>query len=155
MDHLCRSHSVLPATKQLLGSLLSPRVSPSVPADLPTSEGLPRCGNISSSSAPCQEIRAHTASFPLPFPFLFHPTWLCGDISCPFKCPRSSASFQQENYYSICRCILDVFVNYSICRCILDVFVGRDEIHILLLLHHLGKSRVTIFKNSLSSKHLI
>ena len=36
MDHLCRSHSVLPATNWLLHSLLS---TPSVPAYLPTSEG--------------------------------------------------------------------------------------------------------------------
>ena len=38
-DHLCRSHSVLPSTDQLLGSPPSPQSSPSVPADLPAREG--------------------------------------------------------------------------------------------------------------------
>ena len=68
---------------------------------------------------------------PLPFLFLFPssffwPTWLCGDISCPFRCLRSSVSVQQV----LCE-------NSSICRFILAAFVGRDELHILLLLHHL------------------
>ena len=26
--------------------------------------------------------------------FFFCPTWLCADLSCPFSCPRSSASVQ-------------------------------------------------------------
>ena len=40
-DYLCRCHSVLPATDLLLRSPLSPRSSPSVPADLLLVRGLP------------------------------------------------------------------------------------------------------------------
>ena len=70
----------------------------------------------------------------LPLLFLFPssffcPTQLHGDLSCPFRCLRSSASVQQV----LCE-------NCSIRRCVLDAFVGRDELHILLLLCHLGKS---------------
>ena len=54
--------------------------------------------------------------FPLLFLFpssLFHPTRVCGDISCPFKSLRSSAKAQQMlcGYCSIFRCILVAFVS--------------------------------------------
>ena len=65
-------------------------------------------------------------SFPLFLPFLSFvlPSYV-GNFSCPFRCPRSSASVQQ------------VFcVNCSTCRCILDVLVGRSEPQVLLF-HHL------------------
>lgn len=50
----------------------------------------------------------------IPFSF-FYLTWLHGDLSCLFRCLRSSCSFK-----------LVLNDNCSICRCILDVFVGRD-----------------------------
>ena len=61
------------------------------------------------------------------FPSFFHPTQICGDLSCPFQCPTSSASVQ-----------LVFCENCFICKCILDAFVERDEVHDFLLLHHLG-----------------
>ena len=132
-DNLCRSHSVLPTTDRLLLSrliapeapLLSQLISPPV-------RRLPLIRNLSSPSAP------HRGAGPIPLPLLFLfpssffcPTWLCGDLFCPFRCPRASASVQQV----LCE-------NCSICRCILDAFVGRDELHILLLLCHLDSSRL-------------
>ena len=47
-----------------------------------------------------------------------------GFISCPFRCPKSSANVQQV----LCE-------NRSICRCILDVLVRRDKFCILLFCH--------------------
>ena len=69
MDHLCRSHCVLPATHWLLHSPLS---TPSVPADLPTSEGgsFHICGNLSSPLATPPPPRS-TSSFLHPFLFLW------------------------------------------------------------------------------------
>ena len=118
MDHLCRSHSVLPATDWLLSSPPSPRSSPSVP-DLPVGEGAsPDVGTSPHLQFPARG--AGPVLLPLLFLFpssFFHPTWLHGDLSCPFRCPRSSASVQQM----FCE-------NCSICTCILDVFVGRDKL---------------------------
>lgn len=57
------------------------------------------------------------------FPFC-HPTWLCGDFSSPFRCPRSSASVQEV----VCE-------NCSICRCILGIPVRRGRSRILLFRH--------------------
>ena len=125
-DHLCRSQSVLPATDWLLGSPPSPQGSPSFPADLPAVRRLPDAGT--SPQFPAREAGPILLPFLFFFPSFFHPTQLRGDLSCPFRCPISSASVHQVRR-----------VNCSICRWILDVFVGRDEVHVLLLLHHLGK----------------
>ena len=48
------------------------------------------------------------------FSSFFHPTWLSWNLSCPFRCLRSSASVQPV----LCE-------NYIICRCIFDTFMGR------------------------------
>ena len=126
MDHLCRSHSVLPATDQLLHS---PAIAPEAPllSQLPVRGLLQMWEPLLSFSSPTRG----TGSIPLPFLFFFsssffHPTLLLGGLSCPFRCPSSSVSVQ-----------LVLCEKCSICRCILDAFVGRDEFHILLLLHHL------------------
>ena len=66
--------------------------------------------------------------------FFFHPTWLYGDLSYPFRFPRFSASVKQV----LCE-------NSSICRCILGEFVGTDELHALLVLHHLEKDCYSVF----------
>lgn len=59
--------------------------------------------------------------FPISF---FHPFLSSyGDLSCTFKWPRPSASFQSE----LCE-------NRSICRCVLDTFVGRDKLHVSTIL---------------------
>ena len=86
----------------------------------------------------------------LPLLFLFPSCFFCpnqlrGDLSCPFRCLRSSASVQQ---------VLDE--NCSIYRFILHAFVGKGELHILLLLRHLehlcqGKNQYCHFNNINSS----
>ena len=130
-DHLCRSHSVLSAPRPAISpSSDSLRCSPSVPTDFPVGEGAsPDVG----TSPLLQLLLRCTDPILLAllffFPSFFHPVWLCGDLSCPFQCPRSSAGVQ-----------LVFFENYSICRCILDAFVERDELHIFLLHRHLGFS---------------
>ena len=55
----------------------------------------------------------------------FCSTWSLGDLFCPLYCPRSLASVQ-----------LVPCENCSICRCILDTFMERDELDVLLLLCH-------------------
>ena len=66
---------------------------------------------------------------------LFHPTWLHGDFSCPFRCLRSFASVQQV----LCE-------NCYIRRFILDVLVRRGEF-LILQFHHLNSSpQLHIFK---------
>ena len=57
-----------------------------------------------------------------------HPTWLCGDFSCPFWCLRFSANFQQV----LCD-------SCSICRYILNILVRRGKFFILQF-HHLNAS---------------
>ena len=130
-DHLHRSHCVLPATDQLPGSPLSLQVSPSVPGDLPAHE---EASPVVATSPHLHLPARSTGPILLPLLFLFpssffHATRLHGDLSCPFRCPRSSASVQQV----LCE-------NCSTCRCIPSAFVGRGELHVLLLLCHLGKS---------------
>ena len=49
-DHLCRPHSLLPATDWLLHCSLSHQISPSAPASLPAAS--PDAGNLFSPSAP-------------------------------------------------------------------------------------------------------
>ena len=129
-DHLCKSHSLLHATDQLLGSPSSPHSSLSVSADLPIGEGAsPDAGTSAHLKLPDRSANPVLLPLLFLFPSSFFPhTQLCGDLSCPFRFPRSSASVQQ----GICE-------NCSICRCSFDTFVGRDEHHILPLLCHLGK----------------
>ena len=83
---------------------------------------------LSFSSPPEAQVLSHflSSSFSL---LLFGPIWLCGNLSCPFKCLRSSAHVQ-----------LVLCENCFMCRYILDAFMGRDELHVLLLLHHLDSS---------------
>ena len=132
IGHLCRSHSVLPTTDRLLNS---PPIAPKAPllSQLisPPLRGLPQMREplLSFSSTP-----RGAGPIPLPLLFLFpssffHPTQLCGDLSCPFRCPRSSDSVQLVLYESC-----------SICRCIIVAFVGKGELQVLLLLHHLDSS---------------
>ena len=114
----------------------SPQSSPSVPTDLPTGEG----ASSDEGTSPLLQLPSRgTGSILLPllflFPSSFH-TQLHGDLSCPFRCPRSSASLQQ----GLCE-------DCSICRCILDAIVGRDELHVLLFLHHLDSCPTLINLN--------
>ena len=126
-DCLCSSHSILSATDRPFhpppiasdASLLSHLISPSV-------RGFPRMRDPLPASAPPRGTGPVLLPLLFFLPSFFHPTWLCGDLYCPFQCPRSSASVQLV-FCEIC----------SICRCILDVFVERDELHVLLLLCHL------------------
>ena len=128
-DHLCRSHSVLSATDQ-------PFHSPLTASDAPFLSELisPLVMGLPWMREPLPSFSSPPGSFF--FPSFFHPTQLRGDLSCPFWCPRSSASVQ-----------LVFCENCSICRCILDAFVERDELRILPLLHHLGFLD-TVFKST-------
>ena len=113
-DHLCRSHSVLPATDQLLHSPPTAAEAPILSQLMsPLERVFPRCGNLSSPSAPShQGRRSCPTSSPLPFPFFFPLS--CLVMQGSFRCPRSSAGVQAV----LCE-------NCSICGCILDAFVGR------------------------------
>lgn len=140
MDHLCRFYSVLPATDWPLCSplsLLGPLMSLLISA---WERGLHWMGEplLTFNSPP--EVQSHPTSSPL-FPSSFHPTWLCGDLSCPFRCLRSSSSVQQV----LCE-------NCSICIYTLDAFVGR-ELHILLPFCHLGKSLIKDLWQFLKIRH--
>ena len=77
--------------------------------------GFSECGDLSSPSLPHQGCWSLPISSFLFFSF-FHPTQLCGNFSCTFRCLRSSTSVQQV----LCE-------NCSICRCILDVLVRRGK----------------------------
>ena len=82
-DLACSPYSVLPSTDRLLCSPLIPQRPFSAPADLHTERGFSECGDLSFPSAP------HLGCWSLPVSsFLllsfFHPTWLCGEFSCPF-----------------------------------------------------------------------
>ena len=84
--------------------------------------GVFECGNLFYPSTPSPGVMVLPVSS---FLFFFHhPTWLHGDFSCPYRCPRSSTSVQQV----LCE-------NCSICRCILDVLVRGGKLHILLFCH--------------------
>ena len=130
MNHLCRSHSVLSATDRLFHPPLTASDAPSVPTDFPVDEGA--SPDVGTSPLPQLPTRG-TGPIPLPLLFFspssfFHPIRLRRDLSCPFQCPRSSASVQPV----LC-------VNCSICRCIPDASVKRDKLHILLFLRHFEK----------------
>ena len=128
-DRLCRSHSVLSATDQLLhpsstasdAPLLSQLISLWV-------RGLPRMWEtLLCFSSPWG---ADSILLPLLFFFLsfFCPTRLCRDLSCPFQCPKSSASVQLVfcEDYSICRCILfivNLFIYLFILGCVGSSFL--------------------------------
>ena len=129
MDHLCISHSVPSATDQLLHPLPTASNASLLSQSSSLSErGFPEFRNLSSASAPLP----HCAG-PIPLPLLlfllsFFPSYqLCRELYSLFQCPRSSASFQVV----FCE-------NFCIYRCIPDVSVERDDLHIHLLLHHLG-----------------
>ena len=76
MDHLYKSHSVLPTTDQLLHYPPRPRSSLSVPVNSLHGGGFFRRKNISSPSAlHLHRYRSHPTSSLLPFPYsFFHPT---------------------------------------------------------------------------------
>ena len=110
MNHLCRSYSVLPATDQ-------PYHSPPTALDAPL---LSQLISILIKGFPWIQKSIHyftprgTGPILLPVLFFFtssffHPTQLCRNLSCPFWCPRSSASVQLvlcENFsLYICICI--------------------------------------------------
>lgn len=69
--------------------------------------------------------------------FFFDLPGSAGILLCPFTCPRSSASFLQR----LCE-------NCSICRCGSDEFVKRDQLHVCLILCHLGPSSLFYFQSS-------
>ena len=122
-DNLYRSHSVLSATDWPFHPPLTASDAPFLSQQIaPLVMGLPGCRNLSSVSAPPWGTDPILLPLLFFFPSFFHSTQLCGDLSCPFWCPRSSASVQPV----FCE-------NCSICRCILDAFVERDELHVLLL----------------------
>ena len=111
--------------------LQQPQGSPSVPNDFPISEGAsPDVGTSPLLQLPFRGAEPVLLPLLFFFPSFFHPTWFCRDLSCPFRCPRSSASVQ-----------LVFCENCSICRCSLDAFAERDELHVLLLLCHLSDSQ--------------
>lgn len=84
----------------------------SVPTDFHTDKRVSLDTGISPLLHP-QGHRSHSASRPLFFTSSFlYPTQLCRKLSCPFWCPRSSASVQLvlcENC-SICICILLIHI---------------------------------------------
>lgn len=84
-------------------------------------------GPLLSFSHPLRGTGPKQLPLLFPFPSVLCPSWLHGDLSCSFRCLRSSASVQPV----LCE-------NCSICRCTVDAFVERDAFHILLLLRHLG-----------------
>ena len=93
----------------------------------------PGCGDHPSLSAPLRVA----GSISLLFLFLsfFLLIYLAQQESIlSFWCPRSSASFLQR----LCE-------NCSICRCILDAFVERDQLRVCLILCHLGPSVSVLF----------
>ena len=100
---------------------------PSVPTEFTPApvRGFPGGGALFCLQIP-QGCRSHPTPSPLPSPSFFGPAWLSRNLSCPFRCCRSSASVQRE----LCE-------NSSICRCILDAFVERDELLVCLILWHL------------------
>ena len=72
------------------------RGPPSVPTELPPGRGFPRYGDLSSLQIRPGFCRSHPASFPLPFrPSVSCPTWLSRNLSCPLRCPSSSARVPQ------------------------------------------------------------
>ena len=89
-----RSHSVLHTGCSVL---FPQRMSLSFcPNWAPPSEGLPWMGRPLLSSVPPGFCGSHPTSFPLPFPpSFFCPTWLSRNLSCPFRCPSSSARVLQ------------------------------------------------------------
>lgn len=128
MDHRCQSHC--PACHRPATGLSSePPGSPLLQLISLLIRGLPQMqGPLRTFSSP-RGVQVPSCFLSSSFAFFFSPYPLCGDLSCPFRCPRSSASVQQV----LCG-------NCFTCRCILDTFVGREKLHVLLLLHHLGKS---------------
>ena len=93
-DRLCRSVSVVPATNQLLHSPLSLFCSLSVPGDLPSAER----ASQGVKTFPLFQLPPYQGHRSCPstsfFFFFFHPTLFHGDVSCPFRYLRSSASVQ-------------------------------------------------------------
>ena len=101
------SLSVLLAARWLPHSPLSLWSSLSVPAHVPTSEGASQGQGTSPLSQLFPSIQA---PIPIPFFFLFHPSWVCGDLYCNLSFVLSSASIHQVfcEKHSTCRCIFDV-----------------------------------------------
>lgn len=111
-------HSPLTAPKApLLSQLISPLVM-----------GFSKCQNLSSLSPPSLPTK-DKGPIPLILLFLFPISFFYlslssyGDLSCTFRWPRPSASVQSE----LCE-------NCSICRCVLDTFVERDKLHVSTVL---------------------
>ena len=73
-DHLCRSHSVLSVTDQLLDYPLNPQGSPLLQLISLLVRGPPQTqGPLHAFGSP-RGCRCHPASSPLPLPSPFHPT---------------------------------------------------------------------------------
>jgi len=65
------------------------------PADPSRIKGFFPDRNLSSHSTHSQLHWSGPSSIPFTFPSFFHLTQLCRDVSCPFRCQRSSASVYQ------------------------------------------------------------
>ena len=113
MNHLCRSHSILPSTDRSFHSPLTAPYALLLPQlTSPSVRKLPRYRNSPLFQLPLIGARVPPCFLSTSFPFIFHPTQLHGDLSCPFLCLRSSAHVMLvlcENC-PICRCSLDAFV---------------------------------------------
>ena len=91
---LYRSHCVLLPQTVAVFSSHRERGSSSTLTELPShpSDRLPQMSTSPLFSSP---TRIGGPIPPLPFPSsFFRPTWLIRDLSCPFRCPRSSVSVQ-------------------------------------------------------------
>ena len=90
------AHISLSFTLVAVFSCHTERGSPSVRTELPPVRGFRGCGDLPSLQIPPGICGFHPASFPLPFPpALSCPTWLSRTLSCPFRCPSSSARVLQ------------------------------------------------------------
>ena len=118
MDHLWRSHSVLPATDWLLCSLtplLSQLIALPMRGLLQVQDPLVSCTSLLWGA------RSHSASC-----FFFLSFILPGYAEIFVVLSAAQSPLLVFSMYS---------ENCSNCRCILDVFVGRGELHVLLLCH--------------------
>ena len=93
----------------------------------PTTRAEPRCEQADIGAVlQLPPRRAFPVLIPFFFSFFlsFHPTWLCGDLSCSFGCIWDLLCFQ-----------LVFCGNCFTRRCIFDMFMKEGELRMLLLCH--------------------